>query len=114
MGDAVPLYASLAWNTVFEDRRASSVFKGTLLTFRPGAKPLSEDFKVTALIAAFNEEDIVGAVIGDLIAQGAQVYLLDHESTDGTVEAAKPYLGHGLLEIERFATSPDGPHRYHW
>jgi hypothetical protein len=65
---------------------------------------------VVALVAAYNEADVIGAVVGDLIAQGAQVYLLDDGSTDGTAAAVEPYRGRGVLEIERLAGGgADGP-----
>jgi Glycosyl transferase family 2 len=57
---------------------------------------------VTAIIAAYNEADVIGQVIEDLIGQGVSVYLLDHGSTDGTANEAAVWLGRGLLAIERF------------
>jgi predicted nucleic acid-binding Zn-ribbon protein len=69
---------------------------------RTSVSPSPTGFTVIALIAAYNEEDIIGQVIGYLVGQGVEVYLLDHASTDGTVAEAEPYLGRGLLQIERF------------
>ena len=66
-----------------------------------------ETFKVTAIISAHNEGDVIYHVIGDLIHQGISVYLLDHRSTDNTVSEASPWLGKGLLHIETF---PDDSH----
>jgi hypothetical protein len=73
-------------------------------------------FSVVAIIAAYNEADIIGQVVGDLTEQGISVYLLDHDSTDGTVAAVEPYLGRGLLGIERFADGIEvaGPGRFPW
>jgi hypothetical protein len=65
-----------------------------------------EDFTVIAILAAYNEGDVVAQVIGDLVRQGIQVYLVDHGSTDDTVAQAEPFLGRGLLEIERFGGGP--------
>ena len=59
-------------------------------------------FKVVAIISAFNEEDIIYQVIGDLISQGIHVYLINNCSTDATVECASKWLGQGLLCIENF------------
>jgi hypothetical protein len=59
-------------------------------------------FTTVAIIAAHNEADIIGPVVGHLIEQGLSVYLLDHASTDGTTDAVAPFLGHGLLAIEPF------------
>jgi hypothetical protein len=56
---------------------------------------------VIALVAAFNEEDVIGQVIGDLIAQGLSVYLLDDGSTDATVEEARRFEGSGLIAVEQ-------------
>jgi hypothetical protein len=75
----------------------------------PTAPP---DFSVVALVAAYNEADIIGAVVGDLVEQGVQVYLLDDASTDGTVAAVEPYRGRGLLAVERLAAA-DGA-RFEW
>lgn len=61
-----------------------------------------------AIIAAFNEADIIGQVVGDLIGQGVEVYLLDHGSTDGTAAAVEPYLGRGLRGIERLDREGEG------
>jgi hypothetical protein len=59
-------------------------------------------FRALAVMPAYNEGDVIGAAIGALIAEGVDVYLLDHRSTDGTVAAATPWLGRGLVRIERF------------
>src|SRR5260221_3301709 len=55
---------------------------------------------VTAIIAAYNEEDVIGCVLADLLEQGVRVHLLDHGSTDGTVAEAERFLGRGLVNIE--------------
>lgn len=59
-------------------------------------------FRVIALISAHNEGDIIYHVIGDMIRQGVEVYLLDHCSTDNTVTEASRWLGKGLVHIENF------------
>jgi hypothetical protein len=63
---------------------------------------MSTTFTVVAIIAAFNEEDIIAESIGDLVKQGVSTYFVDNGSTDGTVEQASRFLGRGLLGIERF------------
>ena len=73
-------------------------------TARRAAAP--EDFTVIAILAAYNEGDIVAQVIGDLVRQGLRVYLVDHGSTDDTVAQAEPFLGRGLLQIERLRCGP--------
>jgi hypothetical protein len=65
-------------------------------------------FSVVAIIAAYNEADIIGTVVGDLIQQGIEVYFLDDGSTDGTVAAVEPYLNRGVLAIERLSPADSG------
>jgi glycosyltransferase involved in cell wall biosynthesis len=60
------------------------------------------DPRTVAIIAAYNEEDVIAQVIGDLIEQRISVFLIDHRSEDGTVAEAARYLGRGLVGIERF------------
>jgi glycosyltransferase involved in cell wall biosynthesis len=62
---------------------------------------MSPAFTVVAIIAAYNEADIIEQVVGDLIAQGIQVYFLDDGSTDGTAEKVERFVGRGVLQIER-------------
>jgi hypothetical protein len=59
-------------------------------------------FRALAIMPAFNEADVIYHAIGGLVAGGVDVYLIDHESTDGTAQAAAPWLGRGLVRIERF------------
>jgi hypothetical protein len=65
--------------------------------------------RVIALVAAFNEEDVIGQAVGDLIAQGVQVYFIDHASTDGTMAEVARFAGRGLVGSERFEGD-----RYQW
>lgn len=65
-------------------------------------KKQTESFIVTAIISAHNEGDVIYHVIGDLIRQGVQVYLIDHSSTDDTVQQASKWLNNGLIHIEHF------------
>jgi hypothetical protein len=73
-------------------------------------------FSVVAIIAAYNEADIIGHVVGDLIAQGVLVYFLDDGSTDGTLSTVEPLMGHGVIGVERLAdTMPDRtPGAFEW
>jgi hypothetical protein len=64
--------------------------------------PRGHDFRVLAVMPAYNEADIIFSSVGALVGEGVDIYLLDHGSTDGTVEAVSPWLGHGLWHIERF------------
>jgi hypothetical protein len=58
-------------------------------------------FRVTALMAAHNEEDIVGQVVRDLAGQGIGIYLLDHGSTDDTRGEVERAAGRALVGVER-------------
>jgi glycosyltransferase involved in cell wall biosynthesis len=51
---------------------------------------------------AYNEQDVIYHAIEALVSEGVDVYLIDHASTDGTADAARPWLGRGLVHIERF------------
>jgi hypothetical protein len=68
---------------------------------------LDDAFRVVALIAAYNEADIIEPVLDHLAANGVWSYLIDNGSTDETIARARRWLGRGLLGIERLA-DPDG------
>jgi hypothetical protein len=69
---------------------------------------LDDDFRVVALISAFNEADIIDPVLDHLTANGVWSYLLDDGSTDETVARAHGWLGRGLLGIERLSPADGG------
>src|SRR5258706_2357339 len=77
---------------------------------------MASRFSVVAIIAAFNEADIIEHVVTDLIAQGVDVYFLDDGSTDDTVSIVQRHLGKGVLAVERLAAPSDGasPARFEW
>ncbi|MBA3884339.1 MAG: glycosyltransferase family 2 protein [Acidobacteria bacterium] len=75
---------------------------------------MGSDFRVAALIAAYNEADIIGQVVEDLIRQRVDVYVLDNRSTDGIAEVLQPFLGRGLLRIESFPPERDAADEYNW
>jgi hypothetical protein len=58
--------------------------------------------KITALLATYNEQRYIATCVESLIRQHVEVYLIDNESTDRTVEIARTYEGSGLIGIERF------------
>jgi len=66
---------------------------------------MTRPFTVVALIAGFNEEDIIGEVVRTLVDQGIQVYFLDNHSTDTTVAQIEPYVGRGVIGIETFPSA---------
>lgn len=56
--------------------------------------------KVLAILATRNEENYINYCLKSLIEQNLDVYLIDNDSNDKTVEIAKKYLGKGLIEIK--------------
>jgi glycosyltransferase involved in cell wall biosynthesis len=68
-------------------------------------------FQALAVMPAYNEADVIFHAIGALVSDGIDVYLIDHESTDGTAQAASPWLGRGLVHIERFPDDAGFPER---
>src|SRR5258707_282662 len=66
---------------------------------------MTVEFRVIAIMSAFNEADIISSVIGHLVENRVDVYLIDNHSTDDTVAQAKRWLGKGLLDIELFPKS---------
>ena len=71
---------------------------------------------LVAIIAAFNEADIIGSAAEHLVRQGAHLYLLDDGSTDGTVEAVRAAAGDRLIGCESLAAPEDStpPSTYQW
>jgi len=65
-------------------------------------------FKVVALIAAFNEADVVEHVLDDLHRQAVEVYFMDDGSTDHTPAIAEARVGRGVIAVERLRPSADG------
>jgi hypothetical protein len=68
-------------------------------------------FRVIALVSAYNEEDIIYHVIGALIQDGIEVYLINHNSDDNTVREASKWLNRGLIHIENFPEDAGYPER---
>jgi glycosyltransferase involved in cell wall biosynthesis len=56
--------------------------------------------RALAVVCAHNEAIHIRRCIKHLIGSGLEVYLIDNESTDGTREIAREFLGHGLVGIE--------------
>ena len=67
----------------------------------------TDRFRVVAIVAAYNEADIIGDVVADLIRHGVEVYLLDHWSTDDTAAIVERHLGKGVIGIEKFPSGGD-------
>jgi hypothetical protein len=78
---------------------------------------MSSAVTVVAIIAAYNEEDVIGQVVRALIEEGVLVYLVDHHSTDKTVAEVEPFRGRGVIGIESFAADgveQETGHRFVW
>jgi hypothetical protein len=56
--------------------------------------------RAVAILATFNEARFLAGCIEHLREQGVDVYVVDNESSDATVETAERYLGSGVIGIE--------------
>jgi len=71
------------------------------------------NFRVTAFMCAYNEEDRLPTKLQHLVEQGVEIHLVDNWPTDGTVAAAEPFLGRGLRAIIKFPLEGPSP-TYDW
>jgi hypothetical protein len=60
----------------------------------------ADHFIVIALLAVRNESTYMDRCISHLVSQGIDVYVIDNESTDNTVEIAQKWVGQGVIGIE--------------
>jgi len=56
--------------------------------------------RIVAILASYNEELFIETCLDHFISQGVEVYLIDNQSTDATVDLAQSYLNRGLIKIE--------------
>jgi hypothetical protein len=77
---------------------------------------MSRDLSVVAIVAAYNEADVIEQVVRDLIVNGVSVYLIDDGSTDDTARLIEPLVGHGVVAVEQFGSPPndDGAGTFGW
>src|SRR5262245_58350612 len=75
---------------------------------------MAGEFRVTALIAAYNEADVIAEVIEHLIAQRVDVYVIDDGSTDDTASIAERFVGRGVIAVERRPAAGNGPGGFSW
>lgn len=61
-----------------------------------------EDFRVLAVMTAFNEEDVIEHTIGHLLTEGVNVHVIDNWSTDTTLERTRGFVDTGMVTFERF------------
>jgi hypothetical protein len=57
--------------------------------------------KALAIVCVRNEEIHIEAALRDLIDEGLEVVMIDHDSTDRSALLAERFVGRGLLAIER-------------
>jgi glycosyltransferase involved in cell wall biosynthesis len=70
---------------------------------RADRQKVPDAFTVVAIIATYNEEDIIAEVIRKLADQKIAVYVIDNWSTDSTAEILKDLFGQGILSgFERY------------
>jgi SAM-dependent methyltransferase len=71
-----------------------------------------DDFRPLAIVATYNEGDILVQTTGKLLDDGIDVHVLDNWSTDGSFEALKSLVSsRARLVVERFPES--GPTQYY-
>ena len=70
-------------------------------------EPVPDDFRVIALIATYNEIDVIEPVIKHLSQNAIDVYVIDNWSTDGTFEKTQRMINQGVIGFERWP--PSGP-----
>lgn len=85
-----PAEAAQALKTETEARPAPPV------SLLPGDRPV----RVIALVHAYNEERFMPAFLAHMEEQGVEVFLLDHESTDRTVEIAESFRSRNVVDIQ--------------
>jgi hypothetical protein len=111
-GDLEPAFAGFTINNDRDREKKTSL--AIIDRHRGGPpSPAPDDFRVTAVLPAYNEADVVEHAVRVLVEQGVHVRLVDNWSTDDTVERALA-LGLGdALTVERFPA--EGPSEtYDW
>lgn len=58
--------------------------------------------RIVAVLASYNEEMFIDKCLAHYEKHGIEVFLLDNDSSDNTVNIAKKYLGRNLIAIENF------------
>jgi glycosyltransferase involved in cell wall biosynthesis len=61
--------------------------------------------RIVAILASYNEARFIRACLDHYLQQGVEVYLIDNESTDDTVEIAQEYTGKNIIGIETISRS---------
>jgi hypothetical protein len=71
-------------------------------------------FKVCAIMAIYNEEDIVRETVVKLISTGIDVYIIDNGSTDDSIKKIQDLVGKGVIDIETYLSYENGREVYNW
>jgi glycosyltransferase involved in cell wall biosynthesis len=61
--------------------------------------------RIIAMLTSYNESRFIGHILEHYLRNGIEVFLLDNESTDDTVEIASQYLDKNLIEIRTIPRS---------
>lgn len=80
---------------------------------RPPVRAAPVEFRVGAIMTAYNEHDIIRPTVEHLLNAGVNVHLIDNWSTDGTVDQVRDYIERGLITVERFPVEGP-PTMYDW
>jgi hypothetical protein len=70
--------------------------------------------RACAILATYNEADIIGESVRKLIAGGVDVFVIDNGSTDRSVEILAPLVGRGVVDIRTVRFHEDGREIYDW
>ncbi len=65
------------------------------------------NFRILALVATFNDADIIESVLKDLISNGIDVFIIDNDSNDDTLKILSNYLNKGLVGVESIKFSKE-------
>lgn len=70
--------------------------------------------KACAILATYNEADIIEESVKKLIAGGVDVFVIDNGSTDRTADILSPLVGRGVVDIRAVKFHEDGREVYDW
>jgi hypothetical protein len=65
-------------------------------------------------MSTYNEEDIIEETVSNLINQGVDVYIIDNNSTDNTLDRIRKFVGNGVIKIENVRYLESGKEIYNW
>lgn len=63
---------------------------------------VSNPVRIVAIFHVYNEARFLPYVLPHLAAQGVESYVVDNESTDGSGDIARAWLGRGVIGVETF------------